>query len=198
MNEIRINDTISYIEASDNPLSSDIGIINTKNNIWLYDVGNNPEVIKDLNNHYNIVLSHFHIDHTGNINQVNIKDLYVSKETYKHVNKGNIVLNDLYVDGLHIFPIPSSHSKGSLGLEVGDYVFVGDSLYSKVNEEYYIYNAQLLKEEIQTLKNLKAKYILESHSKGLVKDKDKVIEALEFIYSCRKQNEPLIYMKKAL
>ena len=37
--EIRINGKISYIKASENPLSADIGIIRENGTTWLFDVG---------------------------------------------------------------------------------------------------------------------------------------------------------------
>ena len=40
MDTIRISDAISYIEASDDPLCADIGIIRRDGGTWLYDVGN--------------------------------------------------------------------------------------------------------------------------------------------------------------
>ena len=81
MNMTRINKNISYIKSSEEPLSADIGIVETPNGKWLFDVGNNPISISDLTDSYNIVLSHFHIDHTGNLDKLIEKDLYVSKET---------------------------------------------------------------------------------------------------------------------
>lgn len=38
MTSIKINDKISYIKASENPLSADVGIINVCGATWLYDV----------------------------------------------------------------------------------------------------------------------------------------------------------------
>ena len=52
MNRIRINDKISYIEASDNPLSADIGIIEDNGSTWLYDVGNGEKSICELDGSY--------------------------------------------------------------------------------------------------------------------------------------------------
>ena len=43
--EIAINEKISYIACSENPLSADIGIIRDGTEIWLYDVGNDPQAI---------------------------------------------------------------------------------------------------------------------------------------------------------
>ncbi len=198
MNTIRISDKIKYIEATDNPLSADIGIIQGKNGIWLYDVGNDSNRICSLTGKYNVVLSHFHLDHVGNLERLNIENLYVSAYTFDRIGKGIIVKDDIYIDDLHIFPLPSSHSKGSLGLEIDEeYAFIGDAIYSKTNADYYIYNTQMLKDEIEVLKSLKAKQLLISHIKGMVMSKDKVIKDLEDIYSSRDKLSPDIFVKKA-
>lgn len=191
-----INENISYIECSENPLSADVGIIKDNGLLWLYDVGNNEDVIKQLPDKYNVVISHFHQDHFGNINKIGINELYVSKESYKHCCFGNIVEDDLYIGNMHIFKLPSSHCKGCLGLEVGDYAFTGDGLYSKVDESYRIYNVQFLKQQIDILKSLKAKYLLLSHEKGLVKDKQEMIAELEKIYKLRSKDSPYIQIKR--
>ncbi len=193
MAEIRINDKISYIKASENPLSADIGIIRTPANTWLYDVGNGERSVSGFKGSYNVLLSHFHADHAGNIDGINAKSIYVSKETYKHINKGIIVESDLYIDGLHIFPLPSSHSKGSLGLEADEtYAFVGDALYCREKGGLYVYNAQLLKEEIEALMRIKASRLLVSHFPGLVREKNEVIDELKSIYEKRDKNSPYI------
>ncbi len=196
MNIKQINNEISYIEASDNPLSADIGMMKSKNGTWLYDVGNDRDSILPLTDKYHVVLSHFHLDHVGNLEHLNVENLYVSSFTFKHIGKGIIVDEDVYIDDLHIFPLPSSHTKGSLGLEVDDYAFIGDAIYSKSNTEYFIYNAQLLKEEIEVLKKLKARYLLVSHFPGMVREKDEVIKELEAIYSGRDTASSEIFVKK--
>ncbi|MGI6214331.1 MAG: hypothetical protein ACOYIT_00375 [Christensenellales bacterium] len=193
MEEIRINSKISYIKASANPLSADIGIIKTCGNTWLYDVGSGEKSISGLNGSYNVVLSHFHKDHAGNIDRIRAKALYVSKETYRHVRRGIVVSSDIYTDGLRIFPLPSSHAKGCLGLEVDEtYAFVGDALYCRPKGGLYVYNTQLLKEEIEALSRLKASWLLASHFEGLVREKDKVIDELKAIYAKRDINSPYI------
>ena len=116
MNRIRINDKISYIEASDNPLSADIGIIEDNGSTWLYDVGNGEKSICELDGSYHVVLSHFHPDHTGNISRVRTESIYVSRETYAHVQCGTVVNDDLYIGNLHIFPLPPVIQKAAWGL----------------------------------------------------------------------------------
>lgn len=195
--EIVINEKISYIECSDDPLSADIGIIRNGDAVWLYDVGSDERAISELTGNYNIVLSHFHQDHTGNIGKLNIKEAFVSHETKHHVQMGTIADKDIYIGNLHIFPLSSSHCKGCLGLEVDEtYAFVGDALYSKFRDGYYIFNAQLVKEEIAVLKKLKAPYLLVSHFKGMVRRRDEVIAELEELYHSRDKNSPEIKVKQ--
>ena len=197
MKENIINEKISYIECSDDPLSADIGIIRDGDAIWLYDVGSDERAISELTGNYNVVLSHFHQDHTGNIGKLNIKEAFVSPETKRHVQMGTVADKDIYIGNLHIFPLPSSHCKGCLGLEVEEtYAFVGDALYSKFRDGYYIFNAQLVKEAIAVLKKLKAPYLLVSHFKGLVRRRDEVIAELTELYQHRGKNSQEIKVKR--
>lgn len=189
LDEIRITDKISYIPASENPLSADIGIIREGDDVWLYDVGDGEKNVPLPGGSCRIVLSHFHRDHTGNIDAVPAQALFVSKLTFDHVHRGTIVSKDLTIGDLHIFPLPSSHTGGCLGLEVdGAYAFVGDALYCKVRNGRYVYNTQLLQEEIAALKGLKAQYLLVSHHPGMLRRKDVVLAELEEIYALRDKN----------
>lgn len=197
MKEIVINEKISYIECSDDPLSADIGIIRDGDAVWLYDVGSDERAVSELTDNYNVVLSHFHQDHTGNLGKLSIMEAFVSDETKRHVQMGTVADRDIYIGNLHIFPLPSSHCKGCLGLEVDEtYAFVGDALYSKFRDGYYIFNAQLVKDEIAVLKRLKAPYLLVSHFKGLVRRRDEVIAELTELYQHRDKNSPEIKVKR--
>ena len=84
----RLDDNISYIEPTVNPLSANVVIINGKDAVWLYDVGSHPDIPDMLYDYItkskvtvddevslrkkkiNIVLSHFHPDHTGNLMKI--------------------------------------------------------------------------------------------------------------------------------
>lgn len=190
-----ITDDISYIEMTMDPLSADVGIIRAGNETWLFDVGADERVADYLEGEYNVVVSHFHQDHAGNYGRVNIKESYVSKLTMKHVHDGNLIEEDMYVGDMHIFLIPSSHSKGCLGLELGDFAFVGDAIYGKGKDGFWEYNAQLLKSEIDVLKGLNAKWLLVSHYPGMKRDRMEVIEELHEIYSKREKNSPVILVE---
>ena len=94
MKEIVINEKISYIECSDDPLSADIGIIRDGDAVWLYDVGSDERAVSELTGKYNVVLSHFHQDHTGNMGKLHIKEAFVSDETKRHVQMGTVTDRD--------------------------------------------------------------------------------------------------------
>lgn len=76
LNIIEIEHGISYITPSESPLSSNVVVIEGSDDIWLYDVGNHPDVIELLqeincdSKKMNIVLSHFHPDHIGNLDRI--------------------------------------------------------------------------------------------------------------------------------
>ena len=98
---------------------------------------------------------------------------------------------------LEIHPMPNSHAKGSLVLMVDkEYLFLGDSLYSKVQENQYVYNAQLLKEEIELLRCLPATTVFSSHEDRPLKRKDGVIRFLEQIYGKREKGEAYIRIER--
>lgn len=195
--EITINNKISYIPACEGPLSADIGIIREGELIFLYDVGCGPVSLSAIPEGVtDIVLSHFHQDHTGNLTEVRAEHIYGGKETCKHITGGTLVEKETEFGNLRIFPLPSTHAAGSLGLEVdGSYAFVGDALYAKSQKGDYVYNAQLLKEEIAVLKSLKAEYLLVSHYKGLLRKKSDVLKELETIYGMREKNNPFISLR---
>ena len=111
----QISDKISYIPATENPLSADIGIIRDGGQTWLFDVGNGTAAIDGLSGRFQVVLSHFHQDHTGNLQRLDIQNLYVSGETRRHIGSGILVTQDLLLGAMHLFPIPSSPARDAWG-----------------------------------------------------------------------------------
>lgn len=193
---------ISYFPPQEDPLSANIGIIQGDKYTWLFDVGNGElalEAVNSITRPKNAVLSHFHPDHIGNIAKSEFENIYQGVFTYRHTGIGNVVKGDIYIeDGvlLHLFELPSSHSKGSLGLEVnGKYAFLGDGAYAMNKNGQTIYNASLLIEEIRKLRSLEAEWLLLSHRPKFIHKKSGVIALLEKIYAKRDANEPYIYTK---
>ena len=190
---ISIDDTIQVIEATEDPLSADIGIVRDRDRIWLYDVGSRPEAVAELTGEYRVVLSHFHADHVGNLDRIKTAALYVSDQSFAHVGRGTILRQAQSFGEIRVFPLPSSHAKGCLGMEVGGkYAFVGDALYSRLREGCYVFNAQLLQEEIAVLSRLQAPWLLVSHFKGLIREREAVLRELEALYGLRDRNRPEI------
>lgn len=95
-NIIRLNNLISYISPTENPLSANVVMIQGKEALWLYDVGNHPDIpqvieqFRDGRN-VNVILSHFHEDHTGGLPDIAYNEIYQGKYTYRHTEKGVIV-----------------------------------------------------------------------------------------------------------
>lgn len=189
---IKITDQITYWKATQNPLSADIGVVEGNQYTWIFDVGSSETSVKCIDSivgQKNVILSHFHQDHIGNISKIDFKTLYQGAHTKRYTKAGEVVCKHLEIeDGvkIHLFELPCSHAKGSVGLEVNEkYAFLGDATYPTMKDGKPAYNANLLAEEIKVLQALKAEYVLLSHSEEFVHRKEDVIAKLETIYALR-------------
>lgn len=192
---LKINDSYSIIKGSENPLSSDVSIIENDDVLIIFEAGNSEKIINELNSINKdkvLVISHFHEDHLTSYSRINHIGMYVGDNTYKYTNEGTIVDKDLYIGNVHLFRLSSCHAKGSIGLEVNDYAFIGDGLAPTYKRGGYVYNVQMLKEEIDELSKLKANYLVSSHKMDKPELKEDAIKRLKEIYSCRVKNEPYI------
>lgn len=193
-----ITERISYIKATEHPLSADVGIIEGDKFLWLYDVGNRPEVTEYLNSLKKpkcVILSHFHADHIGGLSGLKYEKLYQGSTTKKHTRTGETVSGEIIVDDgikLRIFELPSSHASGSLGLEACGCAFLGDGTYAAEKQGRVVYNQGLLQAEIKVLKSLKADNFILSHDERYIFPRDEVIRELEEIYARRQKNDPYI------
>lgn len=241
---IKITEQISYIKASDNPLSADVILVEGQEYLYVFDVGNNEQVAEYLNSlpqKKRVILSHFHTDHMGNIGRVQWENVFFGTNTERYFqhyipdyaaqrfselpaalaraiseeaaegSKGTdqhekkfpryvTVFDTVKIqDGVsvEIHPVPNSHAKGSLLLQVDEEcIFIGDSLYSKVEGDTYVYNAQLLKEEIELLKRLPGGKVFSSHETRPLKEKPGIIRFLDQIYRKRDKNDAYIRVSK--
>ena len=195
---LSITEDISYIPATENPLSADVGIIRTAGGLWIYDVGAAPAAAAAVNalpGPKRVVLSHFHKDHAENIDKVAWDELYAGGYTCKKLGYGTEVAGEMaFPDGVRLFPLPSSHARGCVGLEVGDYAFVGDGTYKFPKDGEPAFNAGLLQALIKTLKSLRASWLLLSHSDPFAHPREQVIGKLEAIYAKRDKNNPYIFL----
>lgn len=204
MELLKISERISCLPASSNPLSADVGIISLEGVTWIFDVGScdrAAELINGIKGEKRVVLSHFHADHIANINRISCQKVYCGDFTRKKLadTKNTEIItveNDLYFDGgIRLFPVPSSHAKGCLGLEAGDFAFLGDSTYCRIKDGKAVYNAGQLQSLINTLKSVKAEKLLLSHNQPFQCGREEEITKLELIYSLRKKDEAYIYPK---
>lgn len=204
MNINSITDTISYIPASGpKPLSSDVIFIKDNDTTWIFDVGSNDfsaEQINKISGKKNIVISHFHEDHSTNITRINYDKIFVSPFTKKNIERifkielnNCIIVEKPYIqNNICIYPVPSSHCKGCLCLVNYDYAFMGDSTYCLEKRLHHSYNTQLLKAEIDFLQSLNTKYICLDHDPNFIQQREVLIKLHKGIYSRRKPGDPLI------
>ena len=192
---IPITDDISYLPASTAPLSCDVVFIKSSGCTWIFDVGACPDAacaINGISGKKNIVISHFHQDHTGNLPLVSYDNLFVSGYTEKHVHAGTVISDQAFFDDVKVFPMPSSHAKGCLALVHGDYAFLGDGAFCKYKGNSRLYNVQILNDMISFMENLPCKYFALDHEKKFIQQKEMMIAIYKKIYSNRKQGEPYI------
>ena len=195
---INLTPEISYLPSVENPISSDVIFIKPdgSDTTWIFDVGTSSEaaeLIKAVEGKKNIVISHFHPDHILNLLKVKCDNLYVTKYTKKYTRAGTIVDEELcFPDGVKIYQIPSSHSKGSLVLEYKDYVFLGDATYCHFRLSAREYNVQLLEQMIKKMEEIQAPNFCLSHDKTFIQPKESVLRIYKKILSRRVNGNPTI------
>ncbi len=204
----RISEKISFIPCSENPLSADVYLITGDDYIYVIDVGSNDEAFEEIRamDKKKIIITHFHDDHMKNLRRLQVDDenLYLTEQTRKvldapvykeiSVKKGTLVTAAITLsDGIEItvFPIPSSHAKGSLGVIADrEFLFLGDSFYSSAKG----YNVSLLYDEIKTLKEVSFTKVIMSHDEKIY-SRDEIIGELESYYAKREKSNPFIQFK---
>ncbi|MCR4940431.1 MAG: MBL fold metallo-hydrolase [Treponemataceae bacterium] len=194
---INLTDAISYLPASTEPFSCDIGFIKGPDCTWVFDVGvgeNAAKAINSLQGPKKILLSHFHPDHIGNLPFVTYDELYVSSNTKKYTKCGSIIEKATDFDGIRILPMPSSHAKGCLVLVAGDYAFLGDGAFCMYKGSDHLYNVQLLASMIAFLESLDCRYFCLSHEQNFVQHKATVLAIYREIYERRHNLEKGNYL----
>ena len=195
---IEITPEISYLPSVENPLSSDVVFITPEGSevTWIFDTGTSGEAARLINaveGPKNIVISHFHPDHILNLLKVKYDKLYVTKYTKKYTRAGEVVDGDLsFPDGVKLYTISSSHSKGCLVLEYKDYAFLGDATYCHFRLSAREYNVQLLEQMIKKLEEIQASNFCLSHDKGFVQPKESVLRIYRKILARRSNGNPTI------
>ena len=191
-----LNNFISIIEASEEPLSADVYFIKGEIYTYIIDVGSNDISYEEIEKipDKKVFITHFHADHMGNLDRINIEDenLYVGDYVRKTKGRGTLVDKETVLnDGkltIKVYPLPNSHAKGALCISINDeYLFMGDSFYCSQRG----HNVSLLHDEISTLENISFQKAILSHD-NTIHDRDEIIGTLKDIFSKRNKNEPYI------
>lgn len=179
-----ITGRIKYLPATDDPLSADVYFIEGDKRCYIYDVGNcdtSLQLINQTDKEKVIILSHYHRDHTGNVERICYDNLYVGRKTYEIVGKGTVVEDMLTInDGvkIEIISCVSPHTEGSLIVNV-------DNQYTLIADLYFTrppFNRERAMGMMEILKKIDTKYFVVSHQeneKVILKEK-LIAELLEF------------------
>lgn len=173
-----INSRIKYLPATNDPLSADVFFIDGNHYCYIYDVGNNDRSLFHINQiekEKNIILSHYHKDHTGNITNIDYRNLYVGKTTFETIGKGTVIEDALTInDGVKIDIIHciSPHTDGSLIVTVdNEYTLIADLYFTRPP-----YDKEKAIQMIEFLRNIDTKYFVISH-----REDEKILTKAELI-----------------
>ena len=160
-----IGERIKYLPATNDPLSADVFCVDGDQYCYVYDVGSDERSLRYINQigkEKVVVLSHYHKDHTGNIDAVHYRDLFVGKKTYEAIGKGVIVEDAFTInDGVKIDVIhcTSPHTDGSLIITVdNEYTLIADLYFTRPP-----FDRDKAMKMLETLKSIDTKYFVISH-----------------------------------
>lgn len=91
---------VAHLPATEAPLSANVGLVRTDGMLWIYDVGAAPAAAAEVNalpGKKTVVLSHFHPDHMGNLEQVEYEAFYGGTFTCKKAGGGIVVSRELFL-----------------------------------------------------------------------------------------------------
>ena len=134
--------------------------------------------------------------HKNTLETKGINELFIQKEIpafcidhinleYKHNKKqiqikllDKIVRDKTEIDNLIMLKFPSNHSNDNLAIldKNTNILFIGDALCGMIDEYDFITDKDIILEQINVLKKLDFKIIIESHN--IPKTKDEIIESL--------------------
>ena len=181
-----IGNRIKYLPATNEPLSADVYFIDGDKYCYIYDVGNNANSLHYINQLCKekvVILSHYHKDHTGNIEEIHYHDLYVGKKTHEVIGKGIIVEDKLTInDGakIDVTHCPSPHTDGSLIVTIdNEYTLIADLYFTRPP-----FDEEKAMKMIDFLRNIDTQYFVISHLENEnVIPKEKLIAELTVYFS---------------
>jgi len=160
-----IGTKIKFLSATNHPLSADVYCIDGDKYCYVFDVGNNDNSLRYINQISKekiIILSHHHKDHTGNIEGVHYRNLFVGKKTHEVIGTGIVVEDKLTInDGVKIDVIHciSPHTDGSLIITIdNEYTLIADLYFTRPP-----FDKEKAMKMIESLKSIDTKYFVISH-----------------------------------
>lgn len=210
MGIIKVSDTIRIIEQDTSIISSSIGIVSGNDFSIMIDTGASADQIKTLeegiktkelpDNIKYVVISHFHPDHLSNLKYLPSLKVIASKNTSRYTHVDQIVDKEITLDlkniKLVIFPLPSIHAKGSLGIYLPDeqITFIGDALCMKEKEGKPYTNKDVTLNMINVLRTYPTKRYILGHEPSSLTQKQ-INDYLTNIYSqCKNSKSTEVFL----
>ena len=160
----QIAERIFRIPPQQEPLSSDVFIMEGDERFYVFDAGSSDaafEAVQGLKKPVTFILSHFHRDHTANLSRLEGAVLGGAR-TCKYLGRGTRVDAPLTIrDGVFLLvqPCVSPHAPGCLILTVDDtYTLLGDLTYAQPGA-----GAGERVGMLRTLRAVKTQWFVESH-----------------------------------
>ena len=214
MKIIKINNHIHLIGQDNSIVSSSIGIISGEDYSLMIDTGASSAQLKTLEsgierkelpgNIRYAIITHFHPDHLLNLKCLPLLKVVASKNTSRYIHVDQIIdkATDLDLQDIKVtvFPLPSVHAKGSIGvyLPKEQITFIGDALCMKEKDRKPYTNKDITINMINTLRSYPTKkYILGHEPSSLTQDQ--INDYLNSIYKqCKNSRSTDVFLSENL
>lgn len=180
MKYIELTPSIGYIEEDQRFICSRIGIVRGSKGTLFIDTGSSRQQLLLLDemrtkgllpNPSYLAITHFHEDHVANFPYFSGAKVFGTKADTRRLRVDALVseptLLDLGDTKVRIVPLPNTHAKGSLLIDVndGEAIFIGDALgpATDIDRNAY-YDRSAVYEEYRVLKDLHGKLYIGGHN----------------------------------
>jgi len=186
---------ISFVVGDDTFLCSNLYVIKGSVVSLLIDTTNRLDNLREglteagafamISRQILVVLTHFHDDHIALVKSLPSSAIILcSKNTARYLppslpNEIRLVPGDTTIDlggpVVSVLPVPSLHSKGSLDVLVGDFLFTGDSLLPRSRGKGLYYNHEVAVEMEKRYQSIPFSLAIQSHPSASRIDKKKLM-----------------------
>ena len=172
---------IRHIPSVNEPLSADAFIIEGDSRYYVFDVGSSNaayDAIRRLDKPVTVILSHFHRDHTANMERLQPEQTLAGARTMKYISHGTLVDALMVIrDGvtIEVQTCVSPHAPGCLIATMDRmFTFIGDLIYARPDV-----GRGEAKGMLNQLRRLETQYFVVSHTDdGTLVEKERLLQRI--------------------